>query len=132
MHDVDLDDPSVRHSPGLVDFVRAHGLLPDPDPAQFDFARAFGVLGVAYNTDREWLAQHLLCPSRQQPPGLAQYSLFLRPDVPVELADIMAVLRATYAGTPLEVRRRAPSAGPRRRKAISSRSTPRCLSRCAG
>jgi len=103
IHDVDLGDAqSVRHSPGLFEFVRDHGLLDRPDPRRFDFAQAFGMLGQPYNVDRIWLAQHLLTPSLKQPVRLPQYPLFLAPDQPVGPEDVMTVLRATYAGTELQ------------------------------
>jgi dipeptidase len=103
VHGVDLENAeSVQHSEGLYDFVTDHKLLAKPHPHRFDFARAFGILGKPYNVDRLWLAQHLLTPSRQQPIRQEQYPLFLAPDKPVGPEDVMRVLRATYAGTPLE------------------------------
>jgi dipeptidase len=75
VHDVDLDADSALHSEGLFEFVSQHGLLDQPDRRSFDFARAFGVLGVPYNTDRVWLAQHILTPSLDQAPRLEQYPL---------------------------------------------------------
>lgn len=103
VHGVDLDDQAnVRHSDGLLSFVRDHRLLPNADPRSFDFAAAFGELGQPYNVDRIWLAQHLLTPSLVQPVRQPQYPLFLRPDHAVGPEDVMTVLRATYAGTPLQ------------------------------
>ncbi|KQR08596.1 C69 family dipeptidase [Cellulomonas sp. Leaf334] len=102
IHDVDLDGPGVLSSPGLFEFVVDHGLLAAPDRHRFDFARAVGVLGVPYNTDRVWLAQLRLSPSLHQPPRLPQYPLFLRPDAPISAEQVMSVLRATYVGTVLE------------------------------
>ena len=102
IHDVDLTSDDVMCSPDLFQFVADHCLLDHPDRASFDFAQAFGVLGVPYNTDRVWLAQHLLTPSLDQPPRLPQYPLFLRPDAPLDVATFTRVLRATYAGTVLE------------------------------
>jgi dipeptidase len=103
VHEVDLGDTcSVRHSTGLLAFVADHNLMPNPDPASFDFARAFGVLGVNDNVDRLWLAQSILTPSQKQLPRREQYPLFLSPDQDVSVEDVMRVLRATYAGTELE------------------------------
>jgi dipeptidase len=101
IHGVDLDDPGTLHSPGLYEFVVAHQLLGRPDRASFNFAKAFGVLGVDYNVDREWLAQKLLTPSLDQPVRQPQYPLFLAPDVAITVAEVMTVLRATYEGTVL-------------------------------
>lgn len=103
IHDVDLaDTANLRHSEGLFEFVRQHRLLPEPDATRFDFARAFGMLGEPYNVDRVWLAQHLLTPSLNQPVRMPQYPLFLAPDRRIGPEDVMTVMRAGYAGTPLQ------------------------------
>lgn len=103
VHGVDLDDTAnVRHSAGLLSFVREHRLLADADPHRFDFAAAFGELGQPYNVDRVWLGQLLLTPSLKQPVRQPQYPLFLAPDRPLGPGDVMRVLRAGYAGTALE------------------------------
>ncbi|MBK8460616.1 MAG: C69 family dipeptidase [Micropruina sp.] len=91
LHDVDLDGDGVLGSSGLFEFVVAHGLLDQPDRHCFDFARAFGILGVDYNNDRVWLAQRLLTPSLDQAPRLPQYPLFLRPDSPLDVAAVGGV-----------------------------------------
>ena len=102
IHGVDLDDPAVLTSTGLFDFVVEHELLERPDRRRFDFAKAFGELGVPYNQDRIWLAQSILTPSRHQKTRETQYPLFMKPDDPIRVQDVMRVLRATYAGTVLE------------------------------
>ena len=100
-HDVDLEAGTTLHSEGLFEFVLEHHLLEDAEVHAFNFAQAFGILGVPYNEDRIWLAQKILTPSRKQPSRQMQYPLFLQPDRPVQVADVMTVLRATYAGTVL-------------------------------
>ena len=102
VHGVDLDSADVLCSDGLFEFITRHDLLPNPDRHSLNFATAFGVPGVSYNTDRIWLAQKILTPSHQQQPRLEQYPMFLRPDRPIEVEDVMTVLRATYKGTVLE------------------------------
>ena len=103
IHSVDLaDQDNVRYSDGLFEFVVKHDLLEDPDPRCFNFARAFGELGVPYNVDRIWLAQKILTPSRRQEPRQEQYPLFLKPDRRVGVEDLRRVLTATYEGTVLE------------------------------
>ena len=102
IHDVDLDSRDVLHSKGLFEFVAAHRLLATPQRQRFDFAQAFGLTGVPYNVDRIWLAQKRLTPSLEQAPRQQQYPLFLKPDQRVGASDVMAVLRATYAGTELD------------------------------
>ena len=102
VHGVDLDSPDVLCSSDLFDFVVGHELLERPDRSDFEFAHAFGVLGVPYNQDRIWLAQSILTPSRPQRPRESQYPLFMKPDHPISVQDVMKVLRATYEGTVLE------------------------------
>lgn len=102
VHDVDLDSDEVLHSPGLFEFAVRAGLPGRLDRRRFNFAEAFGVLGVPYNVDRIWLAQSILTPSLRQQPRLRQYPMFLEPDCPIPVTEIMRVLRATYAGTVLE------------------------------
>jgi dipeptidase len=102
VHGVDLDSPDVLCSSDLFEFVVAHELVGRPDRKDFDFAQAFGVLGVPYNEDRIWLAQSILTPSRPQKPREPQYPLFMTPDDPIGVQDVMNVLRATYKGSVLE------------------------------
>jgi dipeptidase len=102
VHGVDLDSPGVRCSSDLFEFVVQHQLLKRPDRSDFNFAQAFGVLGCPYNQDRIWLAQAILTPSHPQEPREPQYPLFMKPDHPIGVQDVMKVLRATYKGTVLE------------------------------
>jgi dipeptidase len=102
IHSVDLNSKEVLHSKGLFEFVKRHALLKNPNKKRFNFAKAFGILGQGYNTNRIWLAQHLLTPSKEQKTSELQYPLFLKPDKKVSVKKIMSVLRATYKGTPLE------------------------------
>lgn len=102
IHSMNLNSKNVLHSKGLYSFVKDNKLLLNPDKKEFNFAKAFGVLGESYNTDRIWLAQHLLTPSKKQAIRQSQYPLFLRPDKKVSVQKVMSVLRATYKGTPLE------------------------------
>jgi len=102
VHDVDLDDPEVLHSKGILEHVKKNKLLKDVDSKRFDFAGAFGVLGVPYDTDRIWLAQHILSPSVKQKTRAERYPLFMTPDKKIGVLEIASVLRADYQGTPLE------------------------------
>jgi dipeptidase len=64
VHGIDLESSDVLCSDGLYEFVVENGLLEHPDRQDFDFAQAFGILGVPTNEDRIWLAQSILsiCP----------------------------------------------------------------------
>lgn len=102
VHDVDLDSKDVKHSKGLFEFVQQNNLLANPDAKSFNFARAFGVPGDPYNTDRVWLAQKILSPKTNPKPRQCQYPLFLNPDEKISVTTIMQVLRANYKNTELE------------------------------
>lgn len=80
VHSVELSSKDVLHSTKLFEFVVDHNLLKEPDPHNFNFAKAFGIPGVPYNVDRIWLAQKILTPSLKQKPHEYQYPLFLKPD----------------------------------------------------
>jgi len=109
---VDLDDTdNVVSSDGVYEFVSQNELLKHPDRNSFNFADAFGRLDKSedgsddlyYNIDRIWLAQNILTPSKKlKPREEKSYPLFLKPDVPVSISDVMKVLRATFHGTKLE------------------------------
>lgn len=107
-HNVDLDCETVQYSEGLFEFVVEHQLLEKPGRNDFNFAQAFGIPGVPYNTDRVWLGQKILTPSLVQKPHEFQYPMFLKPDDKIEVAKVMEVLRATYKGTILEGKARRP------------------------
>ncbi|WP_349568971.1 C69 family dipeptidase [Azotobacter salinestris] len=109
VHDVDLDGDDVLHSPGLFEFVRDQRLLACPSRQRFDFARAFGVPGSAHDAERIWLAQKHLTPSLRQSPRRARHPLFLKPDTPLCVADVMTVLRSTSTWRVFESRRERPS-----------------------
>ncbi|WP_461535385.1 C69 family dipeptidase [Spongorhabdus nitratireducens] len=109
IHGVNLDDENVMHSEGLFEMVSQNQLLAKPDRTSFNFAKAFGVVGDVYNTDREWLSQKMLTPSTGQLPRLEQYPLFMKPDEKISVEAIAEVLRADYKGTQLEQRGKRPS-----------------------
>ena len=102
IHGVDLHSADLLHSKNLFRFTKQHHLLKHPKHNNFNFAKAFGVIGDLYNIDREWLGQEILSPSLSQETRQKQYPLFLKPDDKISVNDIDKVLRATYNGTELE------------------------------
>lgn len=111
VHDVNLNDiENVKYSKDLFTFVHTHHLLEAADEKNFNFAKAFGTPGSMvnnvyepyYNVDRLWLIQSILTPSLEQAIQKDQYPMFLKPDHPIEVSDIMKVLRSNYKNTPLE------------------------------
>lgn len=122
---IDLDDThNVIASRGLYEFVASNKLLAEPDRKNFNFAQAFGMPDDSgpvretssqqagfYNVDREWLGMQTLTPSAKLATRQAQYPLFLKPDQPIKVQKIAAILRdPDYKGTPLENRSNRPIA----------------------
>jgi dipeptidase len=107
---VDLNERStIRCSRGLFEFVVEHKLLDSPNPANFDFASAFGYsekkddpTDLYYNVDRLWLGQKILNPMLPQVPRQEVYPLFLTPDDSLTIENVAKVMRAGYSGTELE------------------------------
>lgn len=105
IHNVNLNDiENVKYSAGIYEFVEENKLLTEEEleKENFNFAKAFGVLGNPYNVDRLWLAQNILTPSIRQEIRKEQYPMFMKPDKKVEVKDIMNLFRANYVGTELE------------------------------
>jgi dipeptidase len=107
IHTVDPGDTSrYRMSPGLVAYARERGWY-DPARGPFDFARAFAnPAGHASPSNylRQWRAIQLLAAPPDRPleagPDLPD---FFRPKKTLTPADLMAVLRDHYEGTPLDL-----------------------------
>ena len=104
VHDADLNDKAnVLSSAGIAEFAEKHQLLDKVDPAKFNFAKAFGIVGDAYNVDREWLVQSKLEPGRKQDIRQQQYPFYTKPEKPISVEQVAAILRIdNYAGTPLD------------------------------
>ncbi|WP_299021074.1 C69 family dipeptidase [uncultured Photobacterium sp.] len=108
VHGVSLNSKDVLHSKDLMAFVKEHQLLENPNAKSFNFAKAFGVMGDIYNTDREWLGQKMLTASEKQTTRQDQYPLFMKPDQKISVNDVAEVLSATYKGTELETKAKRP------------------------
>lgn len=101
IHGINLHSKNVLHSKGLFEFVQQHKLLAHPQQADFNFAKAFGVIGDTANVDREWLGQQILSRSVGQQVRQLQYPLFMKPDTKISLSNVVSVLSATYENTAL-------------------------------
>ena len=102
IHDVDLDSPDVMHAESLFEMVKQNRLLENPDKTCFNFAKAFGIIGDRYNTDREWHLINMFSGSLHPSTKQEQYPLFLTPDKKITVNDIAKALRTDYTGTELE------------------------------
>jgi len=102
--DVDFKDKKNFIYPAyLRELIVKKGLW-DPDQGAFNFAGTFGRKlrkeNNFYNTRRVWRVQHLLSPSHRQNPESFFYPELLKPDRPVTVRRLIAILRDQYQGTP--------------------------------
>jgi len=111
-----LDDPDTcRYSPDVVDFAVEQGYW-DPESAQpFDFTAAYDVPTVQsrrYTATRIWSIFRRAAPSldasldpayHRGEPGAEPYPLWIEPDEKLSAADVMALMRDHYEGTPYDM-----------------------------
>ena len=118
IEEIDPEDPeNYRCDPDLIPFAAANGLW-NPDSGEpFRASRAYCTTDDSihrngidlpdfhHSRDRVWRGNMLLKPSakleRESPDG--RFPLFLRPDRPVTLQDILTVLKDDYRGTDMDL-----------------------------
>jgi len=108
-----LDDPeNCLHSPDVISFAREKGFYEGPDE-EFSFADVYDPLdfrGIRFCEARVWSVFRRAAPSL----GLGvEYAdghhpdtrlpLWIRPDRPLGVADVMALMRDHYEGTELDM-----------------------------
>jgi dipeptidase len=126
VHDVDLDSGGVLHSPGLFEFAVRAGLPGDLERHRFNFAEAFGILGVPYNVDRIWLASRSSRRRCASSPGCPSTRCSLSPTAPSRSPTSCGYCGRRTREPCSRARRTARSATRRPRKATSSRWTAAC------
>lgn len=107
------DKKNVMYSKDLIKFARKSGFFTSKKDEDFSFRDAFAPLdfgGARYCEARVWSAFNRLCGGMEQyvdyamgndPKG--EMPLYIKPAKPVKLADIMAVMRDHYEGTPFDI-----------------------------
>ncbi len=79
----------------------------DPDSGEpFRFAYAYADRSSLYSRRREWRALSLLAPSLGLDPNAENYPLSVKPERQVTVADLLAIFRDWYEGTPYDMTRR--------------------------
>jgi len=115
------DDPeNCLFSPGMAEFAAARGWY-DPARGPFSWREAFhpaDAQKLRYTATRVWSLFRRAAPSQDFPdayhrgdPDAEPYPLFIRPDRPLTLRDVFALMRDHYEGTPYDMTR-GPDAGP--------------------
>ncbi len=108
-----LDDPaSCLHAPDVISFAREKGFYDGPDE-EFSFADVYAPLGfggIRFCEARVWSIFRRAAPSLGLGVEYADGShpdkrlpLWIRPDRPLGVADVMSLMRDHYEGTPLDL-----------------------------
>ncbi|MBN2431564.1 MAG: C69 family dipeptidase [Acidobacteria bacterium] len=109
-----LDDPAnCLYSPNIISFAVEQGFY-DPDSGEpFRFNRTYHPMtpqSLRYTATRVWSFFRRMAPSQVFPPdyhrgveGAEPYPLWIRPDQKLGVADVMALMRDHYEGTPYDM-----------------------------
>lgn len=98
----DPTSDAMMASKTLVSWAKDHGFY-DETAGDFDFAAAYtrnDDRDRTYNDPRVWVMQKRFNPSLEQAPDTGRdYAVYLTPEKPVTVADLIAVMRDHYIGT---------------------------------
>ncbi len=111
-----MDDPeNCLYAPDVVDFAVEMGYWKADDPRPFSFAEAYDAPTVQsrrYTATRVWSIFRRAAPSldatldpayHRGDPHAEPYPLWIRPDEKLTTADVMALMRDHYEGTPYDM-----------------------------
>ena len=109
-----LDDPeNCRYSPNVISFAVERGYFDPSAGRPFSFADAYDVPTVQsrrYTATRVWSIFRRAAPSLELAadyhrgvPGAEPYPLWITPDRKLSVADVMALMRDHYEGTPYDM-----------------------------
>jgi dipeptidase len=124
IHELPPQNPdSCRYSDDVVDFAVEHGFWDPHSGRPFDFAAAYDkptVQSRRYTATRVWSVFRRAAPSHEAEldpayhrgdPQAEPYPLWIKPDHKLTVADVMALMRDHYEGTPYDMTV-GPAAGP--------------------
>jgi dipeptidase len=113
IREIPMDDPeSCLFSADIVDFAVEKGLYDPASGRPFDFAAAYDAPTVQsrrYTATRVWSIFRRAAPSKADDldpayhrgdSAASPYPLWIEPDRPLSVADVMALMRDHYEGTP--------------------------------
>ena len=112
---IPLDDPdNCLYSPDVISFAVEHGYYDPSSDRQFDFAAAYDMptqQSRRYTATRVWSIFRRAAPSLDLDPAFHRgdneaepYPLWIKPDRKLTVADVMALMRDHYEGTPYDMR----------------------------
>ncbi len=133
IRDFPLDDPeNCLYSENVVSFAIDKGYYDPADGNPFSFADAYDAPTVQsrrYTATRVWSIFRRAAPSLELDPdyhrgvsGATPYPLWIKPDTKLSVADVMALMRDHYEGTPYDMTRgvdAGPFGNPNRWRPIS-------------
>jgi dipeptidase len=133
IRDFPLDDPeNCLYSENVVSFAIDRGYYDPADGKPFSFADAYDAPTVQsrrYTATRVWSIFRRAAPSLELDPdyhrgvsGATPYPLWVKPDTKLSVADVMALMRDHYEGTPYDMTRgvdAGPFGNPNRWRPIS-------------
>ena len=90
-------------APDVIEFAQAHGFYNPETDGAFNFAKAYtrdDERDRVYNDPRVWVMQARFNPSREQNPHDGRtFPVYLKPEKPITVADLRAVMRDHFEGT---------------------------------
>ncbi len=109
-----LDDPeNCLYSPRVVEFATERGYWDPASGEPFRFAEAYCPTTpqkLRYTATRVWSMLRRSAPSQDWPvdyhrgvAGAEPYPLWVKPDTPLTVADVFAIMRDHYEGTPYDM-----------------------------
>lgn len=112
--EIDPGSPDVRTSPDLIDFCCTNGLY-SPADGMFNFSRIFGRGREKYTIDsrRIWGALRHLTPSVARDANAREFPLMVRPEEPLSVSLVAALLRDQYNETAYDIHLPASQGGER-------------------
>ncbi len=103
---IDLDNPDYfMASDNVFSLAGEMGWWDPAGGEPFEFCYAYADRNSIYCRRREWRVLSLLAPSLQLDPDAENYPFSVRPEKKVTVADLLAIFRDTYEGTPFDMTR---------------------------
>ena len=106
IREIDLDDPEYyMASDNVFTLAEEMGWWDRESGEAFEFCYAYADRNSLYCRRREWRVLSLLAPSLNLDPNSEKYPFSVKPDEKVSVADVLAIFRDSYEGTPFDMTR---------------------------
>jgi dipeptidase len=102
--EIDLSKPDwFMASPNIFTLAEEMGWWKRDSGVPFRVYEVYGPKDSFYNSRREWRVFDLIAPSRHFDPWAKRYPFSVKPDRKLSVADLMAINRDHYEGTPFDL-----------------------------